>query len=53
MLGWYELNARRALGESPYGPAGAAGATQAVLRGFANIRRFAASTERWTEILNA
>lgn len=52
MLGWYELNARRALGESPHGPAGEAGATYAVLRGFANIRRFAASHERWTAVLN-
>jgi hypothetical protein len=52
MLGWYELNARRALGESPHGPAGAAGATLAVRRGFANIRRFAGSIDRWTEILN-
>lgn len=52
MLGWYELNARRALGESPHGPAGAAGSENAVLRGFSNLRRFARSVDRWTAILN-
>jgi Ser/Thr protein kinase RdoA (MazF antagonist) len=52
MLGWYELNARRALGETPCGPGGEAAATLAVLRGFANVRRFAASVERWVGVLN-
>ena len=63
MMGWYELSARRALGET-VGDASSqpddkalaelrtSGAT-AVLRGFANLRRFAASTPRWTTLLNA